>query len=95
MNKHTETFFKSMDYFRRARIKTLENQYDQTERDHDIQSRFETVHAKLLELVGDQNKSLLIDYTDLIVASTTLTLPISILPDFRTAKPYMIHSNPF
>ena len=68
MDKLTETFFKSMDYFRRTRIKTLEHEYDQTVRTHDNQSSYDTIHDQLLELIGNQNQALLIDYTDVIVA---------------------------
>jgi hypothetical protein len=68
MDKHTETFFKSIDYFRRVRIKTLEVLYDQTMRTRDNQSQYETIHERLLELIGEDNRQLLIEYTDLLVA---------------------------
>jgi len=68
MDKFRAAFFKSMDYFRRARIKTLEREYDQTMRTHDNQSSLDTIHDQLLELIGNQNQALLIDYTDVIVA---------------------------
>jgi len=68
MDKLTATFFKSMDYFRRVRIKTLEKQYDQTVRTHDNQSSYETIHDKLLQIIGDDNKALLIEFSDLLVA---------------------------
>jgi hypothetical protein len=68
MDKHKEIFMRSMDYFRRTRIKTLEHEYDQTVRTHDNQSSYDTIHDQLLELIGNQNQALLIDYTDVIVA---------------------------
>jgi hypothetical protein len=68
MDKHTEAFFKSMDYFRRTRIKTLEKQYDQTVRTRNDQRDFENAHAKLQQLIGPENNYLLIEYTDLLVA---------------------------
>jgi hypothetical protein len=68
MNKHTETFMKSIDFFRRTRIKELELEYDQTMRTHDNQRDFETIHDKLLEIIGEQNKPLLIELVDLAVA---------------------------
>jgi hypothetical protein len=68
MDKHKEIFMRSMDYFRRARIKTLEHEYDQTVRTHDNQSNFEKIHERLLELIGEDNRQLLIEYTDLLVA---------------------------
>jgi hypothetical protein len=68
MNKHTETFFKGIDYFRRVHIKTLGKLYDQTMRTHDNQSQYETIHERLLELIGEDNRQLLIEYTDLLVA---------------------------
>jgi hypothetical protein len=68
MNKLKETFFKSMDYFKNIRIKTLEVLYDQTMRTRDNQSQYETIHERLLELIGEDNRQLLIEYTDLLVA---------------------------
>jgi hypothetical protein len=68
MNKLKETFMKSIDFFRRTRIKELELEYDQTVRIHDNQSSLDTIHDQLLELIGNQNQALLIDYTDVIVA---------------------------
>jgi hypothetical protein len=68
MNKHTETFMKSIDFFQRTRIKELELEYDQTMRDRDLQSQFESAHAKLLEIIGEQNKPLLIELVDLAAA---------------------------
>jgi hypothetical protein len=68
MDKHTETFMKSIDFFRRTRIKELELEYDQTMRTRDNQRDFESIHAKLLEIIGEQNKPLLIELVDLAVA---------------------------
>jgi hypothetical protein len=68
MDKFKETFFKSMEHFRRIRIKTLEKHYDQTVRTHTNQRDFESVHDKLLEIIGEQNKPLLIELVDLAVA---------------------------
>jgi len=37
-------------------------------RTHDIQRDFETIHGKLLELIGPDNNHLLIEYVDQIVS---------------------------
>jgi hypothetical protein len=68
MNKLKETFFKSMEHFRRIRIKTLEKHYDQTVRTNTNQRDFETIHERLLELIGPDNNQLLIEFTDLLMA---------------------------
>ena len=68
MDKFRAAFFKSMDYFKKIRIKTLEVLHDQTKRTHDNQSQYETIHERLLELIGPDNNQLLIEYTDLLVA---------------------------
>jgi len=68
MDKFRAAFFKSMEHFRRIRIKMIEKEYDQTMRTRDNQSQYETIHERLLELIGPDNRQLLIEYTDFLVA---------------------------
>jgi hypothetical protein len=66
--KFKETFFKSMDQFKRLRIRIWEKEYDKSVRIQDELKDFDVVHDKLMELLGPEHGTLLIKYTDMICA---------------------------
>ena len=62
-----KTFLSTMELFKRLRIKMCENRYKIEIKDYDTEKRFDETHGKLLELLDDEGKLILLEYTDLLI----------------------------
>jgi len=68
MEKVQLAFQQGLTHFQRICLKMHEKEYEKSYRDMEDFKRFDDVNEKLLHLIGDDNKSLLIDFCDLILA---------------------------
>jgi hypothetical protein len=68
MQNTKQAFIKSIDLFKKMRIKTLEAEYSQKKRDEISNEQIDEQFENLAKLIGDENKSLLIEHADTLVA---------------------------
>jgi hypothetical protein len=68
MKTTEQAFLKSIDLFKKMRIRTLELEYDEQRKDVENDNRIDELHSKLMTRLNEDTKTMLIEYVDRLVA---------------------------
>jgi hypothetical protein len=68
MDKIKLAFQQSLSHYQRIRLRMHTKEYEKSFREPEDLKRFDDVNEKLIELLGPESKTMLIEYTDLILA---------------------------
>jgi hypothetical protein len=68
MQNTKQAFLKSIDIFKRMRIRAVEQEYDEQRKDIENDKRIDELHNKLIARLNEEAKTMLIEYVDRLVA---------------------------
>ena len=68
MESVKKTFLKSLDLFKRMRVRTFELEYDKQKKDEENDKRIDELHNNLMIRLNEDTRSMLIEYVDRLVA---------------------------